>query len=83
MPKTVENFVTLAERKSGEGFLGSKFHRIVPGFMIQGKLSFMILLQKISKCFLTILSSTCSSVANSLNNDFENKKLQAEILHRR
>ena len=44
MPKTVENFVTLAERKSGEGFLGSKFHRIVPGFMIQGKLSFIILL---------------------------------------
>ena len=32
-PKTVENFVTLAER----GFYdGLTFHRVVPGFVIQG-----------------------------------------------
>ena len=37
-PKTVRNFVTLANpnRPIGEGYKGSKIHRIVRGFAFQG-----------------------------------------------
>ncbi|XP_039261842.2 peptidyl-prolyl cis-trans isomerase-like [Styela clava] len=37
-PKTVRNFVTLANpvRPKGEGYKGSKIHRIVKGFAVQG-----------------------------------------------
>ena len=43
VPKTVKNFATLADGSAGMGnsgkplhFKGSKFHRIIPGFMAQG-----------------------------------------------
>ena len=43
VPKTVKNFSTLADGSAGIGnsgkplhFKGSKFHRIIPGFMAQG-----------------------------------------------
>merc|ERR1712028_45441 len=36
VPKTTTNFMELCNKPSGEGYKNSKFHRVIPQFVLQG-----------------------------------------------
>ena len=36
VPNTVENFVELAKKPQGVGYLKSKFHRVIKNFLLEG-----------------------------------------------
>merc|ERR1711894_315733 len=36
VPKTVDNFYTLAQREQPDGYVNSAFHKVIPNFMLQG-----------------------------------------------